>query len=95
MIEVWRVKSRSNFEFVKVVAERTTEASVFIDGSRVSKSSDGIRYFDDFDSAKEFAIDCLRKKVERARTEMESAEEHLRHVESVTDETISISTNRW
>lgn len=95
MVDVWRVKSRWNFEFVKVVAEKVTDASVFIAGSRVAKASDGIRYFEDFDSAKEYAMTCLRRKAEQARKEMESAEEHLRHVESVTDGTISVSTNRW
>ena len=95
MVDVWRVKSRWNFEFVKVVAEKVTDASVFIKGSRVAKASDGVRYFEDFDSAKEYAMTCLRRKAKHARKEMESAEEHLRHVESVTDGTISVSTNRW
>lgn len=95
MVDVWRVKSRWNFEFVKVVAEKVTDASVFIGGSRVSKVSDGVRYFDDFGSAKEYAMTCLRRKAEQARKEMESAEEHLRRVESVTDGTISVSTDRW
>jgi hypothetical protein len=46
MVDVWRVKSRWKFEFVKVVAEKVTDASVFIAGSRVAKASDGIRYFE-------------------------------------------------
>jgi hypothetical protein len=94
MVDVWRVKSQWSFEFVKVVAEKVTAASIFIEGSRVAKASDGVRYFEDFDSAKEYARTCLRWKAEQARKEMESAEEHLRHVESVTACTISVSTNR-
>ena len=61
----------------------------------MAKASDGIRYFDDFDSAKEYAMTCLRRKAEQARKEMESAEEHLRNVEAATEGTISVSTNRW
>jgi hypothetical protein len=95
MIDVWRVKDRWSFEFVRVQAERVTDASVFIGGSRVALSSDGVRYFTTFDSAKEYAIERLSQKAERARKEMDSAEEHLRHVKSVTGENISISTNRW
>lgn len=95
MVDVWRVKSRWNFEFVKVVAEKVTDASVFIGGSRLAKSSDGVRYFEDFDSAKDHAMTCLRRKAEQARKEMDSAEEHLRNVESATEGTIPVSDNRW
>lgn len=95
MVEVWRVKSRWNFEFVKVVAEKVTDASVFIAGSRVAKASDGVRYFEDFDSAKEYAMTCLRRKAEQARKEMKLAEEYLWYVENVTAGTILVSTTRW
>jgi hypothetical protein len=95
MVDVWRVKTRYSFKFEKVVAEKVTNASVFIGGHRVAKMSDGMMYFEDFESAKEHAINCLRRKAEQARKEMEAAEEHLQHVESVTDETVLVSDSRW
>jgi len=95
MVDVWRVKDRWSFEFVRVQAERVTDASVFIGGSRVAMSSDGVRYFETFEAAKKYAKDRLSQKAERARKELESVEEHLRHIENVTDENISVSTNRW
>ena len=95
MVYMWRVKDRWSVEFAKVAVERATSASVFIAGSRYAKSSDGVQYFDDFDSAKEYAMRRLKDKVERSRKAMETAEEQLRQVEGVTSETVKTTTAPW
>lgn len=95
MTFVYRVKTRWRFEFVKVEVEKVTTSSVFIKGSRASKISDGVRYFDDFDSAKEYAAELLKRTVDRSRKEMEEALSHLHSLQGVTAETIPTSDSRW
>ena len=95
MVDVWRVKSRWNFEFVKVVADKVTASSVFINGNRVSKASDGVRYFEDFSSAKEYATGLLRRTIDESRKSMEKAEEMLSKFNHATEETVPESKSRW
>lgn len=95
MVDVWRVKSRWKFEFVKVAADKVTASSVFIGGSRVAKSSDGVHYFEDFASAKEYATGILRMTIDESRKSMEKAEEILSTVLETTEETVPESKSRW
>lgn len=95
MVEVWRVKMRYRCQFAKVVVDRVTTASVFLKGNRVAKHSDGVSYFDDFDSAKHFAKTVLKQSQERAKFHLEEAEDNLQWIEKVTADTAPVSTNLY
>lgn len=95
MTDVYRVRTNWRFEIVKIAADKVTESSVFINGSRASKVSDGVRYFEDFDSAVEYAAEHLKRQVDRSRDEIEKALGHLQELRSVTKDTIKTSDTRW
>lgn len=95
MVYVWRVKTFYSFVFEKVAADRVTGSSVFINGSRSARISEGTRYFDTFDAAKESAMLYLTQRRERLRRELDECEERLITVEKTTDETCVLSTSKW
>jgi hypothetical protein len=95
MIEVYRVKNRIRFSFVRVIADKVTANSVFIKGSRVSKSSDGVRYFDDFYSAREYAKTLLRCELERHQKDVNRVQEDLEKLKSVDEENIQVSSELY
>lgn len=95
MVDVWRVKNRFSFCFEKVVAEKVTESSVFVQGSRVAKTSDGVRYFASFNEAKAYATNALRLAADKARKQMEAAEENLRILEATSESDVKASSSRW
>jgi translation initiation factor IF-2 len=95
MIEVYRVKNRFRFSFVKVMADKVTDRSVFVKGSRVSKSSDGVRYFDDFHSAREYAKTLLSRELEIHQKDVNRVEEDLKNLQSVDEENIKVSSELY
>ena len=95
MIDVYRVVYRWSFIIEKVKADRVTKSSVFIEGRRAAKQSDGVKYFEDFGSAKKFSINILNEKLRKLKRQTEVAETDLEYVKKVTDTTIKVSTSRW
>lgn len=90
MIEVWCVDTYIRFKFTKHLADKVTPASVFINGTRRAKSSDGVQYFEDFDRAKAYAVQVLRNQIERAELALRTATEHLKAVEATTADVMKL-----
>lgn len=88
MIEVWQVTNSYRFRFNKLMADKVTDLSVIINGSRAAMSSDGARYFMTFDAAKEHAIRTLNADIVQANKKLAVAEENLRQVIATTADTI-------
>lgn len=95
MVNVWRVKTRWTLEFVRVEADKVTASSVFIGGRRVLKISDGIRYFEDFDSARDYAVRYLQGEIDRLQRDLDKAQQSLVRVENVKDEALPVSKHFW
>ena len=95
MVDVWRVKDRWSFALERVEADKVTDKSVFIKGTRAAKSSDGVRYFESFTEAKEYSEARLRRRITKAENEMNAAEMHLQQIEKMTEDTVPVSTRAY
>lgn len=63
---------------IKVEIVKQTEKFVFLkNGSREAINSNYGAYFDSFEEAKEFKINCLQKNLEAAKRNLQQAEEDL------------------
>jgi len=95
MVTVWRVKHRYSHAIEKVEAEKVSDKSVFFNGRRVAKAADGIRYFNDFDSAKKFAVEQVQKKVAAAEKDISRLNGYRESFEKLTSENAPQSSSRW
>jgi len=95
MVPVYRVKTRLEFKFEKVMADKVTDMSVFVKGNRQAKFSDGVRYFVEFGEAQRFAVDYLRGQINKAQLEESRAQSAFKAAISVTDDTLEVSSSAW
>jgi hypothetical protein len=95
MVTIWRVKHRYSHAIEKVQAEKVSDKSVFFDGGRVSRVADGTQYFDDFDSAKKFAVEQVQRKVTAAEKEILRLKGYREFFEKLTAENAPQSSSRW
>lgn len=70
----------------KVEIDRETDASVWVNGSRRSKKSDGVRYCDTFNEAKQFLLSHSTAKLETAKRELRYAQETHDKTLALTEE---------
>ena len=96
MQTMYRVRDRwGSFEFVKVEVDKVTDSTVTIKGQRAFKCSDGTRYFESFDEAQQYAMECIKREYDRANKTMRTAESRLIDVKSLTEHSIAVSHSRW
>lgn len=95
MVTVWRVTHRYLHAIEKVEAKKVTDKSVFVAGGRVSRVSDGTSYFDDFDSAKDFAVALINKKIAAAEKDISRLKAYAESFENLTAENAPQSPYRY
>lgn len=94
-VPVWRVKTYRTCRIERVMADKVTDASVFISGGRVARVSDSGRYFLSFDEAHAYAEARLRRQVDQLQKDLASAEEQLAHVLRMTEGDVPLSEYRY
>jgi pimeloyl-CoA synthetase len=96
MQTMYRVRDHwGSFEFVKVEVDKVTDNTVMIKGKRALMRSEGTRYFASFDEAKKYAKRVIRRQLAQSQNAVTVAEERLREIASVTDDSITVSHSRW
>lgn len=88
---VYRVKTNYRVIFEKIMADKVTESCVYIKGSRVNRSSHGVRYFEKFEDARDYAVERLRKDLAYATAKVESSREGLKEALASCHDTLSES----
>lgn len=76
----WKVEYKYRIDLSPVSVTKETEHTITVYGSRVQKSSDGTRYFRDFDDAKTFALYIAERKIRRAQAEIDRAKEKVQEI---------------
>lgn len=94
-MEVWKVNTLYGFQFAKMNADRVTESSFYIEGRRRDKNTQGVRVFDDFEIAKQYAIDHCNREIARLEEDLTKARDNLDFASSLQPETVPVAKSRW
>lgn len=70
----------------KVIVERETEPSVYLNGRRYLKRSEKHNFFDSFKKAKTFLLEKAEFDVNRYKKHLTNAQEKLEAIKSLTEE---------
>lgn len=73
-------------EIQKIEVQKASDVSVWIDGRRFNKRSEGALYCDTFLEAKNFLIQVVKEKVEKARRELARHEKNLNDAENLNED---------
>ena len=78
-MELYKTSTRGKL-IKHVECERETESNVWINGRRYGKTAGGDRYFDTFNEAKAYLMKIAEEDVEKAKSRLSRAKDHLENV---------------
>ena len=94
--EVFRATTSSwRFGVTRMEADRTTEKSVWINGRRVARESDGTRIFDDFESAKGWLVSWCERQIDATKRRLADQEKALATADELLQRDVETKTERW
>ena len=92
---VFRVRFRHEATIEKMVVERATEKSVWVNGHRVSRETEGSRIYDDFETAKCCLALDLHTRLHDAKAKVAFLEAQFGYLDSINEDGVKTKTSRW
>lgn len=92
---VWKARSDWKFGIEKLIADRVTEKSVWVNGVRSARISDRVAIFDTFGEAKGYLVNAMTNRCLTLEDRLNDAADKLREAESINESDCKETRETW
>jgi hypothetical protein len=92
---VFRANGRWDFGIVRMEVDKVTDKSVWIDGRRVARDSEGTRIADSFEEAKSWLVGVAQRKMEAAEQRVAEAKADMQKASDIRKCDVETKTSCW